>query len=143
MEVIRVIGSMANIIDGTTKCIKFLWDLQLRWRAVSLTATSLISQLGVLKATLSQIQQWMISSADGSFQHHQWTMDLSITLDCCNNPILFIDDHLFQLDWHEADNLTFQSKVRALMDDGGVRQCVDHLNNQAIALNLLLEVLNR
>ena len=143
MEVIGVIGSLANVIEVTAKCIKVLRDLQLRWQAVGFTVTSLISQLGVLKAALDQINQWMIFSADGSSQHHQLTMDLSITLECCKNLISFVDDHISRLDWDEADNLTFQSKAMAVMDDGGVRQCVGYLNNQSIALNLLLAALNR
>ena len=38
--------------------------------------------------------------------------------------------------------LTFQSRAKDVLSDGGVRDCVSQLNNQSNAINLLLTALN-
>ena len=70
-------------------------------------------------------------------------MDPENTLECCKTLIMLLDDHVSRLERDEANSLTFQSKAKAVMKDSGVRQCIDHLNDQTQALNLLFSVLNR
>ena len=143
MEIIGVVGSIANIVDVTAKCISVLQSLQRRWRAADLTVIALVSQLSVFRTALDQINQWIMLKPDTDCQHHQTTIDLDFTLNCCQDMIIFVNDYVSQLDWDQARGLTFRGKAKAVMDDGSMKQCIDFLNTQSVALNLLITALNR
>ena len=144
MEVIGLIGSVTNIIDVTARCLRVLRNLQLRWQIADFMVDSLVSQLVTLNIALNQIHEWMSTASDASHQHHSLVIDLSSTLTCCRNLVIFVDGHLAQFEWNdEANDLTFQSRARAVKNDSTMKQCVGYLNDQSTALNLLFSVLNK
>ncbi len=63
-------------------------------------------------------------------------------MESCHTLVSFMEDFLSKLCWNEGDNLTFESKTRALLQDARVKDCQSHLSHQATALNLLLTALH-
>ena len=145
MEAISVIGlagSVVGIVDVMTKSIIALKNLQTKWQVADWTVTSIIGHLTTLKAALNQISQWISSDLAAEPQHYQLVLDLGDALHSCKALILYIDSHLCKFEWNNDDSLTFHSRLRAVLNDGGVKECVNHLNNQSNALNLLLTAMS-
>ena len=142
VSIIGLAGSVLGIVDVMTKSIAALKNLQTQWQVVDWTITSIIGHLTTLKAALNQISQWISTDLAAKPQHYQLVLDLGDALGSCKALILYIDSYLCKLEWNEDSSLTFQSRLRAVLNDGGVKDCVNHLNNQSNALNLLLTALN-
>ena len=144
MEAIATIGfatAIIQTIDVVAQTINTLRKLQVRWKTTDFTITQLIGQLATLKAALNQISNWVSGNVGGP-QNHQLTIDLEASIGSCHTLVSFMEDFLSHLGWDEGDNLSFQSKSKALLQDTRVRDCQSHLSHQAIALNLLLTALN-
>ena len=144
MDPVSVIGlasSVVGIVEVAIRSISALRALQQRWKAADLTISLLISQLTTLKAALSQIEEW-ISSSPNAIQHYQLVMDLGASLESCETLLLFIEGQLTRLDWNDSNTLSFESKIKAVLQDKTVKECATHLANQSTALNLLLTALN-
>ena len=135
-------GSVVSIIEVIARSIAGLKTLQLRWQAANRTVNALLGQLSTLKVALHQISQLLSSSLGASPQHHQFVIDLSVSLECCEDSIGFIDDQVSKLEWREEDELTFSSNARVVLNDSAMKESVNHLNSQSITLNLLLSALN-
>ena len=141
VSAIGLAGSIVGIIDVAARSISALRALQQRWKVADLTISLLISQLTTLRAALNQIKEWISTSLDASY-HYQLVMDLGASLESCETLLLFIDGQLTQLDWDDSNTLSFESKIKAVLQDKTVRECATHLANQSTALNLLLTALN-
>lgn len=145
MEVIASIGFATSIIQTTdvvARTINTLRKLQVRWKSTDLMVAQLIGHLATLKAALNQISNWVSGNVGKCPQNHQLTIDLEASIQSCHTLVSFMEDFLSSLCWNEGDNLTFESKTRALLQDARVKDCQSHLSHQATALNLLLTALN-
>lgn len=145
MEAIATIGfatAIIQTIDVVARTISTLRKLQVRWKTTDFTISQLIGQLATLKAALNQISNWVSGNVGGCPQDHQLTIDLEASIESCHTLVSFMEDFLSHLGWDEGDNLSFQSKAKALLQDGRVKDCQSHLSHQAVALNLLLTALN-
>ena len=141
-SILGLTGSIVSIVDVITRSISSLRALQERWKNADLTVSLLVVQLSTLKSALDQISQWMSTTFAQSPQHHQVVIDMSSSIRSCEALISFVDNHISRLDHNESNNLTFESRARVVLQDQSVRDCVNHLNNQAIAFNFLLTALN-
>ena len=142
VAVISLAGSVFNIVDVVAKCLITLKNLQAQWQYADCTVTAIVGQLATLKAALNQISELISTDLGAEPQHYQLVLDLGEALESCKTLILFIDGHLSRLDWKDSDSLTYQSRLKAILGDKGVKDCVNHLHNQSSALNLLLTALN-
>lgn len=123
-----------------TGMIKSLQELRRHWKEADLTVPLLISQLTTLKAALNQIAEWISSSLVDIPQYRQLIIDLEESLGSCNDLITFMDHHMAKLAWTETQALTYESRVRVILEGKAIKDCLNHLNNQSNALNLLLTV---
>ena len=142
VSAISLVGSVVNIVGTVTGMIKSLQELRRHWKEADLTVALLISQLTTLKAALNQIAEWISSSLVDIPQYRQLIIDLEESLSSCNVLITFMDHHMAKLAWTETQALTYESRVRVILEGKATKDCLDHLNNQANALNLLLTVFN-
>ena len=142
LSAVGLVGSIISIVDVVTRSISSLRTLHGRWKSADLTVSLLIGQLTTLKAALDQISQWMSSNLNSSSQHHQLTIDMTSSLQSCEALISFLNDHISRLKFDDLNGLTVDSKARLVLQDQNVKDCINHLNNQAIAFNLLLTALN-
>ena len=140
VSIVGLAGSVFGIVDIVSRSISSLLKLQERWKAAQFTVSLLVGHLTTLRAVLNQIAEWISTSP--TQLHHQLVIDLTGSLDCCKILILFIDGHVSRLKWDETSNLTLESRVKVVLEDQSVKDCVSHLNTQCIALNLLLTALN-
>ena len=138
---IGLAGSIAGLIEVAAQSISTLRTLQHRWKAVDLTISLLISQLTTLRTALNQIEEWTATSLNAS-QHYQLIIDLQASLESCEMLLLVIDGQLKGLDWSDSSVLSFESKVKIMLQDKNIKECTNHLGNQSTALNLLLTALN-
>ena len=140
---IGLTSSIVGIVDVLTQSIISLRNLQKRWQGADFTATFLVGQLTALKAALTQISDWSKSANLITVpQHYQFPMDLESTLECSKTLVIFIDRQLSRLELDETHSLTFESRLKAVLDNSGIKECANHLNNQSTALNLLLTAFN-
>ena len=145
MDPVSVIGLGASIIgitDVVTRTLSALRQLQQRWKTADVTVGLLVSQLTTLKAALNQISDWVNQRLEGAIQHHQLVMDLESSMQSCNLLVSLMDSYISELNFDEKNSLVFESRAKAVLQAGQVKECVSHLNNQATALNLLLTALN-
>ncbi len=141
VSVIGLVGSIVGIIDVSTRAISALRALQQRWKIADLKISLLISQLTTLKAALSQIEEWISTSLNVT-QHYQLILDLESSLESCETLLLFIDAQLIHLHQNDSKTLSFESRVKAVLEDNTIKECATHLDHQSTALNLLLTALN-
>ena len=139
---IGLVGSVVNIIDVVAKCLVTLKNLQAHWQYADWTVTAIIGQLTTLKAALGQISEWISTDLAAEPQHYSLVLDLEDALQSCKTLILFIDGRLSHLEWKDVDSLTYQSRLKAILSDHAVKECINHLHNQSSALGLLLTALN-
>ena len=142
LSILGAAGSIVSIIDVATRCISSLRTLQQRWKDADMAVALLMGEISTLKTALEQISQWMQTDADKLLSHYQLVMDLELALHSSRLSITFIHDRFTTLMRDEYNELTFKSKARAMAQDNMVQQCAKHLNNQTVALNLLLTALN-
>ena len=142
LSILGAAGSIVGIIDVASRCISSLHALQQRWKDADMTVALMMGQISTLKAALEQISQWMHTDADTLSSHYQLVMDLELALNSSRISITFLDDHVATLMRDQYNELTFNSRARAMVQDTTVQQCAKHLNNQTVALNLLLTALN-
>ncbi len=145
MEAIASIGfatAIIQTIDVVARTINTLRKLQVRWKSTDFTIAQLIGHLATLKAALNQISNWVSGNVGRYPQNHQLLIDLEASMESCHTLVSFMEDFLSNLAWNEGDNLTFESKTKALLQDARVKDCQSHLSHQATALNLLLTALN-
>ncbi len=145
MDPVSVIGlgaSIVGIIDVVTRTLTSLRQLQQRWKKADLTVGLLVSQLTTLKAALNQISDWVNQRLEGAIQHHQLVIDLESSMESCNMLVSLMDGSISELNFDEKNSLVFESRAKAVLQDAQVKECVSHLHNQAMALNLLLTAIN-
>ena len=142
VTIIGLAGSVVSIVDIITKCIITLKNLQSQWQSADWTVTAIIGQLTTLKAALNQISEWIATDLATLPQHYQLVLDLEEALGSCKILIVFIDGRLNRLERTNDDSLTFQSRLKATLDEKGIQDSVNHLHNQSSALNLLLTALS-
>ena len=106
---IGLAGSVLGIVNVITKSIKILRKLQLQWQGADWTISSLLGQLSTLKLALTEITNWISLDLAADAQHHQLADGLCTSLDCCRTLTSFLDAHISQPNWDEADLLTFES----------------------------------
>ena len=142
VSIIGVVGSIVSVIDVVTRNLIYLRRLQQQWTMADMTITLLIGHLATLKAALNQISEWIGTSLSSMPQHHQLVMDLTMSLESCKLLVLFMNSHIDRLELSDDDTLKLRSRVRVVLEDQSVKDCVNHLNTQANALNLLLTAFN-
>lgn len=142
VSAIGLAGSVVNIVGAVTGMIISLQELRRHWKDTDLTVVLLIAQLTTLKAALNQIAEWISSSLVDIPQYRQLIIDLEESWTSCNVLITFMDHHMAKLAWTETQALTYESRVRVILEGKAIKDCLDHLNNQSNALNLLLTVFN-
>lgn len=103
-----------------------------------MTVILLISQLSTLNAALNQIAEWISSTLTASPQYHQLIIDLDASLSSSKLLITSMNRHISKLALTDAKALNYSSRVRVVLEDKVTKDCLDHLNNQTNALNLLL-----
>ena len=142
LSILGAAGSIFSIIDVASRCISSLYALQQRWKDADIVVALMMGQISTLKAALQQISEWINSDAEILSSNYQLLMDLELALHSSRLSITFIDDHVSTLMTNEYNEMTFRSKARAMAQDKMVQECTTHINNQTVALNLLLSALN-
>lgn len=137
MEVVGLVGAVLGIIDVTTRCISSLTEIRQRFSSANVTVELLSGQLVTVKAALGQIHDLINESIDDE-HHYQLTLDLSVGINCCNLLIRVLEEQITKLQYSDADELSFNSKVVLLLESKGTEECLARLDRQINALNLLI-----
>lgn len=138
MEAFGVAGTVISIVDIIARSVLTLHDLRRRTNEAEVTVSILISQLSTIRAALDQIHRWTDECLQDDMSHYQLIIDLGTSLDSCKLLISLIDSQLSKLEWKESDQLSFESKIRVVLNEQSTRDCLTYLNHQISALNLLL-----
>jgi len=121
-----------------SKSVDFLLGLQSKYRKADLSMSLLIGQLSTLRAALNQISEW-IDSELNTPRHQQLVADLTVAIEGCQLLILVLETRVDELQKDEVtEKLKPMGKISYLWEESGMREYLNHLNNQINALNLLL-----
>ena len=138
MEVVGTAGAIVGILDVVTRSILKLAEIRKRYKNVSLTVELLSGRLVTVKAALEQIHGFANDALRGQEQHYQLVISLDAAVRCCRSLLEVIDADLSRLQYHDDDVLTTESKVRIILESGGITECLTRLDHQVNALNLVV-----
>ena len=144
MDPISAVGLTASLlktVDAIAKSISSLVDLQSSYKRADLTVSLLIGHLATLKAALRQICEWRTVSLVAVPHHEQLLSDLNVSIEGCMVLLSILDDRIGLCQQYENKGLKIRGKARLLWGEHDTNQYLTHLNNQIIALNLLLTAL--
>jgi hypothetical protein len=141
LTVIGAVASTVQIIDVLTKAASVLDTLRVQWQSSDIALLSLTSQLGALSAALGKIQEWMETGIEEI--HHQLTMDLNTTLNCCNMLATMVHTEICHLQKSPGGSLLTTAKARFLFKRSGIGELQNMIDHQTATLTLLLTACNR
>jgi len=143
VSIIGLAGSLVGITDVVARSLKSLINLQSKYRSSNLVVSLIIGQLTTINAALNQITEWVTGSLATIPLHGQLVADLQVSLESCYVLILVIEERIEALEQEQdSGNLTLKGKVGFLLEEGGLNEFTNLLNNQINALNLLITALH-
>jgi hypothetical protein len=144
ISVIGLTGTLIGISKSIADSLQYLVNLQSKFRSASLVVSLLIGQLTTLKAALNQITEWVSDHLVNVPRHEQLVADLQVSLESCHVLIIVLEERIENLEQESgiAGGLTAKGKIGFLLEEGGLNDFNNHLNNQVNALNLLLTALH-
>ena len=141
LTIVGVAGAIVGVIDVITRSVRSLCNLQTKFKGSDLTISLLIGQLSTLKAALYQINEWIDTSLVTVQQRQRVVLDLNASLESCKVVIQLLDDRVSHFEKINDNAMCIQSRVLYLWEQTGITEYLNHLNNQTVALNLLLTAL--
>lgn len=133
-----IAGKYARIIELAANCVFRLEAAAKRHRKPDLTTTLLLSHLGTLRSTLSQLQTWLTASDFLSSQHHHLITVVDAVLASCYLLLSVLNDQIAETDNGDGRVLDHLSKARLELNHKITITCVGHISHQTIALDVLL-----
>ncbi|KAL4995373.1 G-protein alpha subunit-domain-containing protein [Aspergillus recurvatus] len=142
ISVLGAVGSILGIMDVVTRSIKTLTEFQSRYATVSLKTRVLVGHLSTLNAALVQIKQLLplVDADPSNGDDSQISADVAVSIGCCNEIMLFLDQRLSQVRMR-IDQPTTLDKMGILWHESETTEFQTLLNNQVNAMNLLLSAL--
>jgi len=134
------VGSIFSIVDGISKVIGIIRDLQTRWGEADLTLLSLASQLTALRAASTKIQEWI--DQDLQDNHHQLVMDLDVSVSCCKLLMNKIESFFTNLAQLTEKPLDLRDKYKVAFGSSGPESVQRLIEHQTSSLTLLLTACN-
>ncbi|KAH6875266.1 hypothetical protein BKA58DRAFT_379513 [Alternaria rosae] len=140
LTVLGGVGSIFSIVDGISKVIGMIRDLQARWGEADLTLLSLASQLTALRAASTQIQEWI--DEDPQDTHHQLIMDLDVSISCCKLLMDKVESFFANLSQLTEKPLDLRDKWKVVFGSSSAEGVLKLIEHQTSALTLLLTACN-
>ena len=129
-----------TIVEVIARSVTTIRKLATEYKEADLSVLSLITQLSALGSALSKIAEWV--RADDVEQHHQFVMDLDLSLSCCEVLLTKLDGHLSELHQNPDGTLDIPSRLRLIFQSSSVEQLEKMIERQTSALALLLQAIN-
>ena len=127
-------------MDGISKVVGIIRDLQARWGEADLALLSLASQLTALRAATTKIQEWI--DQDLQDNHHQLVMDLDVSISCCKLLMDNIESFFTNMAQLTEKPLDLRDKFKAVFGSSGPENVQKLIEHQTSALTLLLTACN-
>lgn len=135
IAIVSTVAALVNNIAITIMTIKQLHD---QIKSADAALMSIIAQLSTIKAALYQIQELL----DTAEYHQQLQLDLETAMQATQLHLDFIASKISKFKTkNAASTLRFSSKVKMIFESDDMAACLQRLNHQATALNLLISVL--
>lgn len=141
LTVIGAVASTVQILDVLAKAASALETLRVQWNSSDIALLTLESQLGAFRAALTKIQAWLDSGIEAA--HHQLTIDLNSTLNCCKLLATQVHGQINNLQKAPGGSLLPTSKARFLFKRSGINELQNMIDRQTTTLTLLLTACNR
>ena len=134
------VGSIFSIVNGISKVVGTISDLQTKWGEAVLTLLSLASQLIALRAASTKIQEWI--DQDLQDTHHQLVMDLDVSVSCCKLLMTEIESFFSDLAQLTEKPLDLREKFKVVFGSYGPESVQKLIEHQTSSLILLLTACN-
>jgi guanine nucleotide-binding protein G(i) subunit alpha len=129
-----------SIIDALSRTINTIRGLQEQWKDAEFTFLNLIGQLTALKAALGRIKEW--SESEAAEGHHQLTIDMDISINCCQKLVGKVETILSDLARGPEGTLKRSAKTKFLSRRSVINDLQRMIERQTNALTLLLTTCN-
>ncbi|MCJ1308484.1 hypothetical protein MMC25_002137 [Agyrium rufum] len=139
---IGLVAAVKGLVEVAANTVSGFIKLKRKFNNTDLNLNLLISQLSTVKAALDQISCWISSYLIQGSHHQQLVLDLGIALEGCKLLMAVLDASVSHISHESGTPLQLQAKIHLLWEEAGMRDHVSLLNNQNLALNLLLTALN-
>ena len=143
----------ANVVGLTAKCVqtaKALNDLREKYKHANMTITAICTESTIISASLSNIQNSMLSSPDALSAKLESRPDLESTLDSALTGCFVVFDVLeaevLRLTGRavsESTEFSFKTKAQYLWNEKSMQEILGQIRGLQTALTLLLQVLER
>ena len=138
MEVIGLVASIITIVVEVKNGVQAVKALNDQVQGAEVYLLSLMAQLNSIAAAFAQIHE-LIQTAD---YDRPLQMDLELSVDASRIHMEYINSKISKLRRKNAGSaLKLRSKIRVAFETEGMDACLQRLNHQATALNLLITVL--
>ncbi|KAI4932446.1 hypothetical protein J4E85_002844 [Alternaria conjuncta] len=134
------VGSIFSIVNGISKVVGTISDLQTKWGEADLTLLSLASQLIALRAASTKIQEWI--DQDLQDTHHQLVMDLDVSVSCCKLLMTEIESFFSDIAQLTEKPLDLRDKFKVVFGSYGPESVQKLIEHQTSSLTLLLTACN-
>ncbi|KAE9978655.1 hypothetical protein BLS_000402 [Venturia inaequalis] len=131
-------GKYARITELAANCVSRLQLAAKRHGTSDLTTTLLLSHLGTLRSTLSQLQTWLTASDFLSSQHHHLMAVVDAVLASCHLLLSVLNDQIAEIDNADEHVLDRFTKARLDANHKVTITCVGHISHLTISLDVLL-----
>ena len=142
ITILGTAGAVADIVGLITKTIRYLKEVDDRWKNADFTIVNLMSQLTCLRAALNKISEWILSDLALVPQNHQLVMDLEQTVSCCKMLVKSMDIFMSKIDLTEDGTLDLDARIRIVFQDKVCKDFQEFIQRQTSALTLLLTACN-
>ena len=139
MDIFSILGagaSVITIVELCTESLNSLLRLQNSYKNADLTVRLLITQLCTLRTALSQISEWITTSADTI--SHRIQNDLAMSLEGCKFLTERLNDRLNRLGYGENKSISVRKKAQLLWGERERTDFLTLLSHNIAALQLLL-----
>lgn len=141
-------ASIVSIIEGSislmiqcASVIKILRDISQKHKRAKLAITSIVQEVDSIELAWSKIKEWSQSNADNPLVDHGLLDRLERSLENGTVVISALQDDLAGYT-KRTDTFGFRQRSRAVRDEQLFKDHQDRIRGQAMAMSLLLHVLN-
>ena len=140
-SIVSIIEGSISLIVQCASVIKILRDISQKHKRAKLAITSIVQEVDSIELASSKIKAWSQSNADNPLVDHGLLERLERSLENGTVVISALQDDLAGYT-KRTDTFGFRQRSRAVRDEQLFRDHQDRIRGQAMAMSLLLHVLN-
>ena len=142
LSILSITNTALGLAGRLGKTLSFLYQLSSKLKYADIKITLLIGYLGSLNAAIAEIAD-IVKGFSGCIQYQKLAESLSMTLDCTNLSLSFLEAQLDSLRSKAQDGPSMAHKMKMIVRSSEFEEYVNGISCFVNALNLHLNSLQR